>query len=49
MRFLIDTNLCIAAMRNHPKVVQQMAAVSAGDCAISTITSYAFYRSGKVF
>ena len=30
-------------MRNHPKVVQHLSAVSPGDCAISTITSYELY------
>ena len=43
MRYLIDTNTCIAAMRNHPKVVQRLSAVSPDDCAISTITSYELY------
>ena len=40
MRYLLDTNACIAVMRNHAKVVQRLSAVSPGDCAISTITSY---------
>ena len=40
MRYLLDTNTCIAVMRNHVKVVQRLSAVSPGDCAISTITSY---------
>jgi tRNA(fMet)-specific endonuclease VapC len=43
MRYLLDTNTCIAAMRNVALVVQRMAAVSPGDCAISTITSYELY------
>jgi tRNA(fMet)-specific endonuclease VapC len=38
MRYLLDTNTCIAAMRNHPKVVARLATVSAADCVISTIT-----------
>lgn len=42
-RYLLDTNTCIAAMRNHPKVVQRMAAVPPGDCAISAITGYELY------
>ena len=42
-RYLLDTNTCIAVMRNHPKAVQHMAAVSRGDCAISTITAYELY------
>jgi tRNA(fMet)-specific endonuclease VapC len=40
MRYLLDTNTCIAAMRHNALVVQRMAAVTPGDCAISTITSY---------
>src|SRR5947209_3026338 len=43
MRYLLDTNTCIAAMRNEARVVQRMAAVSPGDCAISTITGYELY------
>lgn len=43
MRYLLDTNACIAVMRNHAKVVQRLSAVSPGDCAISTITSYELY------
>jgi len=40
MRYLLDTNTCIAAMRNDAFVLKRMAALSPGDCAISTITSY---------
>ena len=43
MRYLLDSNTCIAAMRNTGLVVQRMAAVSPGDWAISTITSYELY------
>lgn len=43
MRFLLDTNTCIAAMRSHLKVTARMAAVSTADCAISTITIYELY------
>lgn len=42
-RYLLDTNTCIAVMRNHPKVVQRMAAAAPDECAISTITSYELY------
>jgi tRNA(fMet)-specific endonuclease VapC len=35
--------MCIAAMRSHPKVIQRMAAVPPGDCAISAITGYELY------
>jgi len=43
MRYLLDTNTCITAMRNDPLVVQRMAALSPGECAISTITSYELF------
>ena len=43
MRFLLNTNTCIAAMRKHPTVLLHLAATAAGDCAISTITRYELY------
>ena len=43
MRYLLDTNTCIAAMQNHPKVVLRMAAASPIDCAISTIVIFELY------
>ena len=35
MTHLLDTNVCIAAMRGNPKVVQELAARSPEDCAVS--------------
>ncbi len=43
MRYLLDTNTCISVMRNESVLVTRMSAVSPGDCAISTITSYELY------
>ena len=43
MRYLLDTNTCIAAMRHHALVLQHLAAVSPADCAISSITTYELY------
>lgn len=40
MQYLLDTNTCIDAMRNHPNVVKRMSAFSPGDCVVSTISSY---------
>ena len=40
MRYLLDTNTCIAVMRGDLKAVQRMAATSPGDCGISAITHY---------
>ena len=43
MRYLLDTNTCIAAMRHHATVLQRLAAVAPADCAISSITTYELY------
>ena len=43
MRYLLDTNTCIGAMRNDPMIVGRMSALSPGDCAISAITGYELY------
>ncbi len=43
MRYLLDTNTCIAAMRHHAAVLQRLAAVAPADCAISSITTYELY------
>ena len=40
MQYLLDTNTCIDAMRNHPNVVTRMSTASPGDCVVSTISSY---------
>ncbi len=42
-RYLLDTNTCIAVMRNHPRAVGRISAEAPGDCAISTITAYELY------
>jgi hypothetical protein len=43
MRYLLDTNTCIAAMRHHALVLQRLAAVAPADCAVSSITTYELY------
>jgi tRNA(fMet)-specific endonuclease VapC len=43
MRYLLDTNTCIAAMRHHATVLQRLAAVAPTNCAISSITTYELY------
>ena len=43
MRYLLDTNTCIAVMRGDSKAVQSMAATSPSDCGISAITQYELY------
>jgi tRNA(fMet)-specific endonuclease VapC len=40
MRYLLDTNTCIAAMRHQAMVMRHMSAVAPADCAASTVTSY---------
>jgi tRNA(fMet)-specific endonuclease VapC len=43
MRYLLDTNTCIAIMRQDALVLQRLASVTPADCAISTITSYELF------
>jgi len=43
MRYLLDTNTCIAALRHHAPVLKRLAAVTPADCAISSITAYELY------
>ncbi|HQW81003.1 MAG TPA: type II toxin-antitoxin system VapC family toxin [Pseudomonadota bacterium] len=41
MRFLLDTNICIYAMRTRPESVQRrLAAARSADLAISTVTVF---------
>jgi tRNA(fMet)-specific endonuclease VapC len=40
MRYLLDTNVCIAAMRNQAQVIARLTALVPSDCGISTISSY---------
>jgi tRNA(fMet)-specific endonuclease VapC len=43
MRYLLDSNVCIAAMRGNPHVIARLQAVSASECVISTITSFELF------
>lgn len=43
MQYLLDTNACIAVMRNHPAVVGRMKAATPSACAISTVTAYELF------
>ncbi len=43
MRYLLDTNTCIAVMRNHPQVTRRMSGVLPEELAISSITSYGLF------
>lgn len=43
MQYLLDTNACIAAMKNHPSVISRMSAIAPSECAVSTVTVYELY------
>jgi tRNA(fMet)-specific endonuclease VapC len=43
MRYLLDANTAIAAMRNHPVVLRHLTAAAPGDCALSAITRYELF------
>ncbi len=43
MIYLLNTNVCIAAMRGNPKVVQGLAAYSPENCAISMVTVFELF------
>jgi tRNA(fMet)-specific endonuclease VapC len=43
MRYLLDTNTCIAAMRRHTMVLKRMAVVIPSDCMVSSITTYELF------
>lgn len=43
MIYLLDTNVCIAAMRGKPKVVEALAARRPEDCAVSMVSVYELF------
>jgi tRNA(fMet)-specific endonuclease VapC len=43
MIYLLDTNVCIAAMRGNPNVVQALASRSPEDCAVSMVTVFELF------
>jgi tRNA(fMet)-specific endonuclease VapC len=43
MTHLLDTNVCIAAMRGHPKVREQLLARTPSDCGVSSVSLYELY------
>jgi len=45
MIYLLDTNVCIAAMRGNATVVQRLRSVVPDDCGLSTVSLYEL-RSG---
>lgn len=40
MKYLLDTDTCIAAMRGREPVLAKLTAISPDDCAISTVTLF---------
>lgn len=40
---MLDTNVCVAAMRKNPPVIQRLSTLVPGDCVISTITAYELF------
>lgn len=43
MTYLLDTNVCIAAMRGNAKVVQGLGARSPEDCAVSMVSVFELF------
>jgi tRNA(fMet)-specific endonuclease VapC len=43
MTHLLDTNVCIAAMRGNPKVREQLLERTPSDCGVSTVSLYELY------
>jgi tRNA(fMet)-specific endonuclease VapC len=43
MTYLLDTNVCIAAMRGNPKVVEGLATRSPDDCAVSMVSVFELF------
>lgn len=43
MTYLLDTNVCIAAMRGNGNVLQQLASRNPDDCAISMVSVYELF------
>ena len=43
MTYLLDTNVCIAAMRGNAKVIQELAARSPEDCAVSMVSVFELF------
>jgi tRNA(fMet)-specific endonuclease VapC len=43
MSYLLDTNVCIAAMRGNSKIVQNLSVRSPEDCAVSMVTVFELF------
>ena len=40
---MLDTNVCIAVMRGHPKALARLTSLAPGDCAVSSVVAYELY------
>jgi len=40
MSCLLDTNVCVDALKGHPRVCPRLEAISPADCAISSVTAF---------
>ncbi len=43
MTYLLDTNVCIAAMRGNAEIIQGLAAHSPEDCAVSMVSVFELF------
>jgi tRNA(fMet)-specific endonuclease VapC len=43
MKYLLDTNVCIAAMRGNPKVTARLGRCAPEDCAVSMVSVYELF------
>ena len=43
MKFLLDTNVCIAVMRGQAAAVSRLSARAPGECAVSAVTAYELF------
>ena len=44
MKFLLDTNVCIALMRRNANVRARMERLQPGDCAVSSVTAFELFH-----
>lgn len=43
MTYLLDTNVCIGAMRGNPEIVRALSARSPNDCAVSMVSVFELF------
>jgi tRNA(fMet)-specific endonuclease VapC len=43
MKYLLDTNVCIRAMRGDPEVTARLARVAPDDCGVSTVSVFELF------